>query len=254
MHRPKVYLATVCLERNRWGSRSPSFCVSDWLSQFSTDGFDGIELWENHYFGADEDEQAKLRDARGFISVFNTYVGFTNAAEEVARRRKVAELIGQLAAPAVKYNLGADPACLGDYRRELLSWSRLLPDTCSMLCECHPGTVLESSDRAAAFFADLDPGRFGVIAHAKGDAASLQQWLLAFGPRVRHLHLQFREPEDAMVQGRSRLAPCVEVLRRHHYEGTASIEFTRGIGRTEQIEAIYAAAVEDAQSYRRAWN
>ena len=191
-----VYLATVCLERNRWGSRKPSFQVSHWLPRLAADGFDSVELWENHYLAADADEQARLRAAAGGIAVFNSYAGLGDGDADGQQRRRATEAVLGLRAAAVKYNLGGDPRHLGAYRRNLLAWADDLPSACRLLCECHPGTVLEDPGEAAAFFADLDASRFGVIAHACGEAAEVEPWLTALGPRLRHLHLQLRQPEQ----------------------------------------------------------
>ncbi len=248
-----VYIATVCLERNRWASRQPSFRVSEWMARFTADGFTGIELWENHYLLADDDERATLRGAGAFIRVYNTYAGFSDNATDAAQRAAAARAIAQLNPAGVKYNLGGDGARLDEYRRNLLIWADSLPSSCRLLCECHPGTVLEKLDDATAFFADLDPARFGVIAHLAGDAADLERRIIAWGARLGHLHLQRREPEAATTTGRTRLATCVEVLRTHHYGGSASIEFTRGMGTSEKIEAIYAGALTDMNAFGDAW-
>ncbi len=253
MTRPKTYLASVCLERNRWGSRVPSFRVSDWLSRVVADGFAGVELWENHYFSVDVDEQSRLRDSRSAIAVFNTYAGFTDKPADAEQRNRVADAIKQLNAPALKYNLGADPANLAEYRKHLLEWGGTINPDCRLLCECHPGTVLEKPDAAAAFFQDLDPIRYGVIAHINGDPIALETWISRFGTRLQHLHVQLRDPEHASPAGRARLKACVAVLQSHGYSGSASIEFTRGIGKDEQIEALYAQAVADMGAYRESW-
>jgi sugar phosphate isomerase/epimerase len=249
-----VYLATVCLERNRWGSREPSFCVSDWLPRFAADGFDGIELWENHYLKVDARERDALHEARSAIAIFNTYTGFSNDAADVEHRRTASSAIAGLGVRAVKYNVGGDSSRVEEYKKNLCAWADSLSPACRLLCECHPGTVLEKPDSAAAFFAELDPSRFGVIAHVNGDAPALDDWLHKCGPRLQHIHVQLREPDQATPKGLARLRACVNVLQSYRYAGTASIEFTRGIGNHEQIAAIYAEAVADLAAYREAWN
>ena len=52
--------ATVCMEKNRWSTRMPSFKVSEWIPRFKADGFDAVELWESHFLEADNDEQEAL--------------------------------------------------------------------------------------------------------------------------------------------------------------------------------------------------
>ena len=248
-----TYLATVCLERNRWGSRRPSLRASEWIGRAVREGFDGVELWENHYLAADAQERADLLELRAQVAVFNTYAGMSDDPADAEQRRRAAEALLQLSVPAVKYNLGRDPAKHDEYRRNLLNWEATLPAACALLCECHPGSVLEEPDAAAAFLADLDPARFAAIAHISGDAAALQRWTAALGPRLRHVHVQCRTPEHATPAGRAQLAACVDVLRAAGFTGSAAVEFTRGIGPNERIEAIYANARADLAALREAW-
>ena len=252
--RREIYIGTVALDRNRWGSRAPSLLVSDWLGRFEVDGFDGVELWEFHYLSADEAEQARLETAAPF-AIYNSYVGFADA--DANARERAADAVVRLKASAVKYNLGGDMAKVDEYRRNLLAWADLLPASCHLLCECHPGTVLEAIENAAAFFGELDPGRFGVIAHCSGAPAALEPWLDTFGARVQHLHLQFRESESdpAMAANRQRLDACFDLLKQHGFAGSAAIEFSRGIGREEDIETLYANACIDVAYVRErlAW-
>lgn len=249
MKRP-VYIATVSLERNRWGSRQPSFAVSDWLPRFAADGFDGVELWENHFLAADAAEQERLVAAAAPVAIFNSYVGFADA--DAAARERAAVAIAYLSARAVKYNVGAEATRLAEYRRNLLAWADRLPPGCRLLCECHPGTVLERVADAAAFFADLDPERFAIIVHVAGALDGVGDWFSSFGPRVRHLHMQLRgaETDPAVPANRDRMAGCYDWIRAQGYDGSASFEFTRGIGRQEQIEALYANARADMAFWR----
>ena len=246
-----IYIGTVCLERTRWGRREPSFRVSEWLPRFEKDGFSGVELWEFHYTKADEAEQARLSAAP--IAIYNSYVGFGD--EDAEARERAAVAIAQLKAGAVKYNLGADAARLDEYRRNLLSWSEQLPADCRPLCECHPGTVLENLEDAVGFFTGLDPARFGVIAHVSGGgAAGVETFMDAFGGRVAHLHLQMRDPETdpTVPANRERLKPAFDAVKRHGFAGSLAIEFTRGIGREEDIEELYANACADLAFCRSA--
>ena len=240
-----IYMGTVCLERNRWGSREPSFLVSDWLPRFEADGFGGVELWEKHYLAAGEAEQARLVSAASSVAIYNSYAAFDD--DGAALREQAVDAVTRLGTPAVKYNLGSDPTQLASYRRNLLTWSEQMPQACHLLCECHAGTVLERVDDAVTFFADLDPARFGIIMHPVGDPALVQGWFEAFGSRLAHLHIQMCGPEtDPTVPGnRDALDLCFGVVRAHGFKGTATMEFTRGIGKDEDIETLYANACID---------
>lgn len=246
----RILLATVCLERNRWSSKQPSFAISDWHPRILADGFDGIELWENHHLLAGAAEQGRQVETASPLAVFNTYAGFGDGEGEAQQRERAAEAAARLEARAVKYNLGREVDGLAAYRRNLLAWAALLPAECRLLCECHPGSVLEEVDAAAAFFADLDPVRFGVIAHLAGDAEGVTKWLEAFGPRVQHLHYQKRQPvSDAEAK---QWADAAAAVKDHGFAGSVAIEFTRGIGKQEQIETLYANAKEDLAWCREA--
>lgn len=249
----QILLATVCLDRNRWGSRVPSFDVSAWLPRFAADGFDGVELWEYHYLRADAAEQARL-NAAAPVSVFNTYAGFGDDESDVRTRADAAAAIAALSARRVKYNLGPDAAQRDAYRRNLEAWAGALPPDARLLCECHPGTVLEELDAATAFFEGMDPRRFGVIVHIGADPAAAEPWLRAFVRRVQHIHVQSREPDSdpACREGAARLTAAADLLRAHRFEGSLAVEFTRGIGRDESLETVYAHACADLAGLRAA--
>ncbi len=247
----KCYLGTVCLERTRWGKRQPSFSVSDWLPRFQRDGFDGIELWAYHFTRADEAEQRRLLAAAP-IAIYNSYVPFTD--EAAADRQQEAASISKLRAGAVKFNVGNDTALLSTYKRNLLAWAEWLPATCQLLCECHPGTLLETPDAAYSFHADLDPDRYGIIVHVGNTTAkALETWFNTFRDRVRHLHIQFRnadtDPGDPAK--RPALDALFEIVRQHQFHGSVTMEFTRGIGKEENIESLYRNACSDMSYIRR---
>jgi len=249
--RHRCYIATVCLERNRWGTRVPSFAVSDWLDRFASDGFEGIELWEYHYTRADDAERRRLVSASP-IPIYNTYASFDDDAAE-AREASAAAIV-EIRASGVKYNVGRDASRLGENRRNLIAWSEAVPSTCRLLCECHPGTALENVDDAAAFFADLDPDRFGVIVHVAGDVSRVEPWLAAMGARVQHVHVQMRGPDTdpSVPANRAPYVECFDALKAHDYSGTLAIEFSRGIGRDEDMELVYGNACADLAFCREA--
>jgi len=240
-----IYLGTVCLERTRWGKREASFPVSAWLPRFASDGFDGIELWSFHYTRASAGEQ-QLLEAAAPIAIYNSYAKFTD--EDAQVRAEDAASIRKLAAGAVKYNVGNDSALLPVYKHNLLQWAEALPANCQLLCECHPGTQLETPAAAEAFHRDLDPERFGIIVHLGNTSTEgLTNWLATFGPRIRHVHIQFRDPETdpRNPANQPALAAAFQVLRNNAFAGSITMEFTRGIGRDENIEELYRNVCAD---------
>ncbi len=244
-------IGSVCLERNRWGSRVPSFAVSDWLQRFKADGFDGVELWQFHYTAADAAERERLDQAASLLPIYNSYIGFDDA--DAPAREEAVAIISRLGSGGVKFNVGGKPELLAEYRRNLLSWADALPASCRLLCECHPGTILETPGAAASFFADLDPERFGVIVHVgNADADGVASWFDAFGARVWHLHVACRatELDPETPAGRAALGTSLAVVKSHGFTGSVKLEFTRGIGRGEVIETLYANVCTDMRFCR----
>jgi sugar phosphate isomerase/epimerase len=238
------------MERNRWSSKEPSFKVSDWIERYRADGFDGIELWENHYLRSDRVEQAKLAASTFPVNVYNSYAGFTD--DTACARKTMADAIITLKAQAVKYNLGSDPGRMDEYRRNLLEWANKLPTGCRLLCECHQGSILETAEAAADFHKDMDPAKFGMIIHPGPDRSDISAWFNKCGPRISHLHMQLRTPETdpSTTAGRKMIDACVANVKKHSFTGGLTIEFTRGIGKTEEINTIYANACADMNYIR----
>lgn len=249
----RVLLSTVALEPNRWSpTRSSSIRVVDWIRRAVNDGFDGIELWENHYFAATQDDReviARLVAESGLFLVFNCYNEFgpTAPATGVRRLEEVTAAIRSLQAGAVKFNVGKTWSARVDYLRNLREWLTTLPASCRPLCECHPGTILERPQDAETFFTELADPRVGYIVHPldiRGTA--LDQWIAT--ERVEHVHLQSRE-----VPLKEHPNATTRILKMHRAcpNASFSIEFCHTTARPgETPEAAYPAALADARTVR----
>lgn len=250
----KIFIGTIALEKNRWVPQNvPACTISDWLPRFAAAGFDGMELWEKHVMDREESESLRIKTGPLPVGVFNTYCNFLEEGE--AARETVAGLIKKFNAPAVKYNIGNDPALEPVYRRNLLNWASMLPPDCRLLCECHPGTILEQPKAAAAFFEDIDRGRFGIIIHPLfGSLELLKQWFELFNNRIRHVHLQLRDRQGQFIRLNQNPALCEErfrFLRQAGYDGSFTIEFTAGVRGHENPDQIWDAVLEDLHFLRR---
>lgn len=246
----KHYLATVGLERNRWGSRDPSIRVSEWIDRVLKDGFDGLELWSYHYLRADEAEQERLIARQDAIAVYNSYVGFDDDSAE--QRTIEADAIAKLGTTDVKYNLGHHTEQLAAYKRNLLAWAETLPAATRLICECHQGSAVDTVESSQAFFGDLDPEKFVILVHPLGDPQAAKPWFDAFGSRIVELHIQLRPPEaDPDVPAcREGLDRSVELVKSYHLPLNIVLEFTRGIKRDEDTEEIYANFLKDLAYFK----
>jgi len=248
-------LASILLEPNRWKpGRPPSIRVSDWSARAAAAGFDGWELFENHYRRADEAEQRRLEQGPLPVRIFNTYESFEDAARP--ELREVAECVRQLAVAGIKFNVGNDPARRGGCRAAIAAF----PSGARLLCECHPGTMLETPEAAADFVAAWPAAPFDVIIHPflLGPEA-ISRWLRLLGPRVRHAHVQMRAWQDArqflaLSDDAARARECLAALAAGGFRGTFALEFAAPTGRTDdQPEVLFAAAVRDLDFLRTHW-
>jgi sugar phosphate isomerase/epimerase len=235
-----IYLGSILLEPNRWAKdKAPTLRVSEWTERARVAGFDGIELWENHYrraLGGEAERQA-LRSS-GSVTVFNSYAacgpeGRGDRAEATTAARELGRSV-----KGVKFNVGKteEPARLAQELRATREWAETLPAPVRLLCECHPGTALETPDAAAKAFTGewADTRRFAAIVHPFSQTAeSLRTWVDALGPRIAHLHVQTRMPDDRIVRLDRRAAEVREVLRVLRAGGilpaaSFTLEFTEG--------------------------
>lgn len=250
MNASKVFLASVCLERNRWAEvNSPTIFVSEWFPRIEADGFDGIELWQYHYTAADSVEQEALLSRRLMLPIFNSYCGFEEGSGN--ERDVVRQAILQLKPRAVKFNFGANENMLREYEEVFCSWAESLPRELTFLCECHGGTVLETPQRAKRLLKRFPKLDIGVIVHgfSIGDS-ELQGWFDECGTAVRHIHISARR--KGLFRTPKQVADRMALIRNFGFKGTFSIEFAEGAGQAgEQQETVYTNAKQDLQLLRK---
>ncbi|MFE5318975.1 sugar phosphate isomerase/epimerase family protein [Paenibacillus sp. NPDC056579] len=247
-----IYFGTILLERNRWAAgKEPTYLVSDWISRLKRDGFDGIELWENHAVRAGSEELDKLTASALPISVYNSYISFDDEEEE--GRELAAQLIRKLGAKAVKFNFGKEPENLPMYIRNWKQWAERLPGDCRLLCECHPNTVMEEPQAAAAALKAMD--RCEAIIHPFHSLGSPRDWFRHLGSAITHAHVQFR-PDGKTFQRLSaqpsEAAERLDMLKETGYNGSYTLEFVEGTGQGEEQEKLYEAALDDMR-FLREW-
>lgn len=250
----RIYIGSIALEPNRWvAGRTPSYRVSTWLDAFRAAGFDGVELWENHAPETDEQERLALRSGPLPISIFNTYAGFTN--DSAAQFRHAAELGTTLQAAGYKFNLGADPARRDEYVRNAVAWRSLLPAAARVLCECHPGTIMETPAAAARIFESWPERQFQAIVHPLlKDTKTLSAWFEHLGERITHAHMQLRDEQDRFIRLDRRpdkVRDALEIMDAHGFKGSFTIEFTGGTrAADETIDLLWENARRDLETLR----
>ncbi|MGP4108128.1 sugar phosphate isomerase/epimerase family protein [Virgibacillus sp. L01] len=244
----RLLINTVLLEKNRWGpGRTPTILASKWLETFWENDFDGVELWENHALKASNKEVQLLKQSRLPLEVFNSYVRFDDQFEE--ERKLTAEMINQLGAKKVKFNIGPDQSLQETYIKNVLKWKDMLPAGCKLLCECHHGTVMEDPKKAKEIFDKLNSDQFGLIIHPFHDV-NLELWFSYFGPSIIHAHVSlYKNGDFQLLEKQSELVKeRIRILKEVGFKGTYSLEFTEGVrseGETPQL--LYENALRDSK-------
>jgi len=264
----QVYLGTILLEKNRWpdspatrftlGERLcrgraalPTVRVSEWAERARTDGFDGLELWENHALLADDEELERLAGMPLPVAIYSSYFGLDE--EDAVWREVAAEAVVGLGAAGVKYNFGPDPARRDVYLRHLREWAALLPAEVRLVCECHKGNIAGNDPaQAAALLVELGEERYQATVHFGYEWDEFRAWVERLGPRLGHIHAGANA-----AQGRTFVAERVLLLRDHGFRGSFTVEFTEGIAwgpPDPPLETLYASAVADLNMLREVLN
>jgi sugar phosphate isomerase/epimerase len=252
MKKQRILFATVCIERNRWTpQRVPTIRVSQWGPRAIACGFDGLELWAPHADAEDTEERILLTQGKaGPIIILNAYDSFDITPHARAGREKTIALIRQLGVEGVKVNLGADPARLNDYLREMEGFLSRMPARPNglpvrVLCECHPGTVVDSPKTARAMLDIIKDPRLWIIIHPFSETEeSLRQWFDSCGEWIVHAHVQSRE---SLLRDRAEwVMKRLRYLRTLGFQGDYSMEFVKGTGVPDEApETQFQRAVWD---------
>ncbi|KGX90498.1 sugar phosphate isomerase/epimerase family protein [Pontibacillus marinus] len=249
------FMNTVLLEKNRWEEgQNPSIAVSDWLPKLRTDGFDGIELWENHSLKASEPEIQLLKHSSIPVEVYNSYVSFEDGFEQ--QRAQAANMVNRLRANKIKFNFGKDPERLDEYIQNFQDWKEQLPNQCTFLCECHPGTVMEDPKIAKGVFKRIGSNDIGAMIHPFHKGTDVKSWFKHLGEKVVYAHVSLfdgsrfhlleRYPE--FVESR------IQVLKENGFNGDFSLEFTEGTAlENEKTEQLYHNAIRDISFLKVRW-
>lgn len=252
-----IYLGTILLEPNRWrGAKEPSILASEWIARARAAGMDGVELWENHYAQADASERAAVRQiTQGAPLIFNSYASLDS--EAAAARKAVTANILESGAEAIKFNAGGDTTRHDEYVANARDWAEQLPGV-KMLCECHPGSALETPEAAARAFEVWDAARFGVMIHPfTTPPDELRRWLQLLGPQVEHAHVQIRHaggrPARLDMQPDTARA-MLQILCEGGFAGSFTLEFTEGTSsENDRPEFLWQNALADLQFLRENW-
>ncbi len=246
----EIYIGTVLLEKNGWlrTERVPSVVISDWTKRIKEEGFDGIELWQNHALLASEEEQQKLVASPSPIKIFNSYA--RSETEAIEERQKSVQFSKLFNSEGMKYNFGRNAELHEEYTLNAISWRSMLPPQFRFLCECHGGTTMQTPAQASETFKKMGRENYEVIIHGFGGSDEEVKDAFAFhSDRITHIHSNISLKvtlDESVVQQR------VDLLRSLGFNGSFTIEFTEGINsENENAETLFQNAVRDQKILRR---
>jgi sugar phosphate isomerase/epimerase len=249
-----ILIGSILLDVNRWGNpKAPTYEVSGWLDRFQEAGFDGVELWEYHATLCSEDERKRLMASDFASTLYNIYSDFNDASE--AERMAAADMIAQLSSRGVKFNVGKDPALRAEYLKNLRAWREAVPDSCTLMCECHPGTVVEDPEAAKSFFDELGMDGWEVMVHCFiPEQNVLKRWFDLFGDKVTHAHVQMRDAQRNIMmleEDSSRAKTALKLMYDAGFKGSYTVEFAKGTREPgENMDDLWAAAKSDLDFLR----
>ena len=256
---PEFLLASILLEPARWRpGRPPTLRVSEWSDRVAAAGFDGWELFENHYRKASQQEQAALAASALPVRVLNTYEAFTGSEPNSHQEALTTAL--RLGASGIKFNVGRERSSWPEEKKAIGAAVQRLGPATQLLCECHPGTSLETSDALRDFIAGPTGWPFGIIVHPfLITPEQILDWGLVAGPHLRHAHVQMRGPDGpnhfiALADDAPRARDCLAALAATGFAGSFSFEFAAPTGRADETpETLFAAARQDLDFLREHW-
>jgi sugar phosphate isomerase/epimerase len=228
--RPGILLGTVAIEPNRWGQldahKRATINVVEHLERITEAGFDGIEIWEDHFVEANEADRAALR---GHVEVYNSYVSLDDP--DPAERCAVAALAAQTAATGIKFNVGNNLAAESDYIDRIAAWLDQLSERQRLMCECHAGISLaEDPATAARIFDAAGPAsRLQAIAHTHDGAELLRKKFDAYGDRITHIHVNYLPDSPPLRDHAKEVESTVALVGSLGFNGTYTIEFSNGV-------------------------
>lgn len=250
----EILIGSILLDVNRWGNpKTPTYEVSAWTDAFKDAGFDGVELWEYHATLCTDAERERLVNSDFPMTLYNMYSGFEDASQ--SGRDSATKMIEKLGTRGVKFNVGKDPALRDEYLKNLRAWREAVPASCTLMCECHPGTIVEEPDAAKDFFDDLGVDGWEVMVHCFiPEQDVITRWFDLFGNKVTHAHVQMRDADRNVMmlqEDPERAQAALKNMYDAGFSGSYTVEFSKGTREPgENMDDLWAAAKSDLDFLR----
>lgn len=254
-----IYLASILLEKNRWNGKGPSLLVSDWMEPAAEAGFSGLEIWMNHLLLASREEweliRQKAQDLALPVALISSYVPTDGSDKAKRLRDAVTETVDYFRPRGLKVNIGgkarkrASPEEIEEGVEFLRDWSGRLPRDLTLLLENHDNTFMDEEEAIEPTRLSLGADRFKSILHPFTlETDRLKAVLESRGDSIAHMHVQTLQGHDrvALADNRDLVMEALRLITARGYDGSWSLEFTRGTSKPgEEAESLFDAAERD---------
>lgn len=202
---------------------------------------------------ADAQERRRLKESPVPICIYNSYAtmdpGGGQARADDAKACKALECTG------VKFNLGSDVTNFDQDIAAAAQWGDQFPPDVRLMCECHPGTIMETPENAQRAFQRWDGARFEAMLHPLLlTTEEIARWFEYLGHRITHAHLQMRNENNifmALAEDRRRILDTAKRMKSFGFQGTWSIEFVKGTcTKQDRTPALFDASANDLKTLR----
>jgi len=260
-----VLLHTIALEPARWLPERVSQPLPDMLPSIAHAGFRHLEIYEPHLAASKDLEalKASLIANRLAPVILSSYLRLnpaqTTDAGLDADIEKAADLVECFGFQKLRVFPGLgmrpdDSAGVAIFLERLRRLAARLPET-EILLETHDSSLADDPALIVRIVEDAGLPKLGLLFQPlkfTDPAHAMRQFMLQ-KKHVRHLHLQNRDAEMALVRIGAGLIPWSEILTQLDAGVGASIEFVpagmRPVETFRRDEAIREAA-EDAETVR----
>ncbi len=257
-----VNFSTLLLEKNRWNGKGPSLLVTDWIEPIGEAGFSGVDIWINHLLLSSRSDWDAIRDLCSesdlVLACLSTALPTDDGDKSQRFRDSILEACDYFRPEGLKFNLPDEGPrhsledALGDSLEVVRAWSQDLARDTILLYE--PSTDENAVEKVSFARKALPAGRFkGVLHPFLLSLSDFDEALASNGDFIGDLGVQAQKSGQYLLleDAEDEFAAVVAKARKRGYQGTWSLQFTKGVATPglstakENIDTLFDNAERD---------
>jgi hypothetical protein len=235
------------LERNRWNGKGPSFLVSEWMEYIAEAGFKGVELWAPHLLLASRSEWEAIREKSGEseLPVARLFAQLPVDAGDKSRRVREAliEAAEYFDYPEIRFTL-PESGSASEKLAFLEHWTEAMPREIRLVRVFEAGSEVGDAEAwhqrlQARLSASANPFLL--------ERESVERLSDVFEGKLVNINVRvLKGAQTKALRDAAELPGLVALLRRVNFQGSWTLESTRGAGAPgENIDDLFDSAEED---------